>query len=74
MYMSFDSMTSKAAGGYLLAFHHGSPGSIPGQVMWDLWWTMWWVFCNYFSFPCQFSFHHLPFINHPIIDDIQPRY
>jgi hypothetical protein len=37
MYMSFDSKSSKAAGDYLLAFHCGSPGSIPGQVMWDLW-------------------------------------
>jgi hypothetical protein len=75
MYTSSDSMSSKVAGDYLLGFHYGSPGLIPGQVMWNLWWIMLRVFCNYFSVPCQFSFHHpRPFINHPITDAIQSRY
>jgi hypothetical protein len=29
------------------------------------------VSCEYFGFPCQFSFHQLIFIDHPITDTIE---
>jgi hypothetical protein len=55
-----------SSSGWSLASNRGAPGSIPGLVKWNLVVkvALRQVFSEYFSFPCQSSFHQL-LHNHP---------